>query len=1558
MATTQRPTAGDDASGSAAASATTSAAAGPGSMAVLDAALAKLRHQTASQLESQRKHAQLLLAIESTLDEQHESKRKRIAIERSPTEYLIALQSMLSNKAAANVLSPTLYLLAIVTPHIQPATLLSQLGTLLPPLANVFASASTPTSSDAEAESVSLTLRSALTVLESILLAASHTSTSSTLRKNIVLTGCWNTAVQLSLDVRPKIRKRSHDLIATVLTSTSASGEQHPYADSTADWAVGRLDSIVSSGGLGSRQANAAGGKKKGSSAAQQQQKATDFSFDKKSGQAKNAGAFAAMRAHALQQGLGQALAGGSAGGAAAAADAAASAGIWLCQLLRRVVKTFSSQSTPPLAVALLRLPALQNPFLTSAAFNVFDALFRSSSVGAGSGNSALSSEPLTITKDTLSHTLKTLLDPSILPSDNQSLSPALLSAYLRALTGALTAYSRFLITNGSASTDLPLSWGAVVPAIWGVVIARALDSKTAGTHAPKQAPVRQSAAEALTACLRFGLPDTEVELALSYVLSHGRHLAFAAPPGGPKADDRPFLVRVVAQLQDALGQHALRFANVAPELLDVITALVRRLGHRSAVAADGDISKGKAKTDASTTNGSRRPAATELLLPALIPTIAELRTSPAFPAREHADAALSAAIQVIGPRQILAKLPLGLLGENPDGQGRAWLLPLLRSSISNTELLHFVQELIPLSEKLFARKEEAIAKSEVPSVDPKQQQRLRVESKMFEALVDQVWATFPAYCDLPYDLGTVLREKPEVIALLSSLLFSQPSLRPTVTRGLQRLVERNRALARSAAPKDDTKADFGLDQDDAKANLEMLSKLAYQDTLTATGNGGLLAGLMNVYSQTAAELRGFVLETIATFIEILPQEQVDKTYSRVVKMLKKGLSALAGDAASGAPAPVPYTMLDLIGALIPFIKASNAKELFSMLHRTDDEKVQLLNSNDAGVQKRTYKLLTRLIETRVGDVLPPSSGTAAALIKTLNAATPSVLAGSKRGRIALFAALVPRIGSDELHLLPNIVPEAVLATKETNQACREESYELLVQMGRKMAEATGGVIKRTLAGAAADADQEMDEGEGGAAAANLTEYLAMVSAGLASTSPHMISATITALSRLVYEFHEELPNDTLDELLSTLLVFLASANREIVKSSLGLVKVVIVAYPAELVDAHLPQLVELLLNGKSAQHKQHFKSKLRHIVERLMRKFGNERIEALADEENRKLVVNIRKRKERAKRRKAGAEDGAAAGGRDEDGDDELAEAGGRMQAGVRAQKSHGMDAFEEALYGSDSDLSSDGEEQETEKRGGRGVNGKAGSRKSQHDQTYILEDGEDEDAMPLDLLDRSAVATRVSNQKAVKAEQRRRQPGQEARKFELEEGTGKMLIDDGDDDADGGDGKGLSENARLDREAGAGDAFVRKQRGVDGFTVGKGGAIKFNKNNKRTREDEMELDGEGGGAAAAADDTESAEPVSAKAAAAIFAAAAAGGDGAGAGGPGTSKKKQKKEKIAIGAEFRAKKAGGDVSRNGQSPFAYVTLGQVASKKKGKGRGEDGARLDITGKGKKGGRS
>lgn len=399
-----------------------------------------------------------------------------------------------------------------------------------------------------------------------------------------------------------------------------------------------------------------------------------------------------------------------------------------------------------------------------------------------------------------------------------------------------------------------------------------------------------------------------------------------------------------------------------------------------------------------------------------------------------------------------------------------------------------------------------------------------------------------------------------------------------------------------------------------------------------------------------------------------------------------------------------------------------------------------------------------------------------------------------------------------------------------------------------------------------------------------------MVAAGLTGETPHMISASINALSRLLFEFKDEIPNELISELVATIVVFVGSKNREIVKSALGFVKVAVVALPVDAVEPHLNTLVPALL-GWVHDHKNHFKSKTIHIFERMIRKFGYESVYRNApDGGERKVLENIKKRKDRAKRKKASAEDG------DED-----------MDAEDKPKATSG-NAFDDILYNSDSDLGSDGEDDSRpikplSKRQRKAAAAAASAQ-------YIRNDGDE----PMDLLSRS-IAGGVSRADPAAAS-RKRKPGQDAAHFKTDK-TGRLIIEeDGEGDEDMG-------GQSADAAAGAGTAYLSAMQGVDGAVRGQGGALKFNKNTKRAREadraeeEAMDLD----------------ELM------------------------GESKKKKKKAASApikrLGDEFRSKRAGGDVKKQGgPDPYSYVPIGKAAAR-----RGGGKERTSLTNK-KKGSRS
>lgn len=55
--------------------------------------------------------------------------------------------------------------------------------------------------------------------------------------------------------------------------------------------------------------------------------------------------------------------------------------------------------------------------------------------------------------------------------------------------------------------------------------------------------------------------------------------------------------------------------------------------------------------------------------------------------------------------------------------------------------------------------------------------------------------------------------------------------------------------------------------------------------------------------------------------------------------------------------------------------------------------------------------------------------------------------------------ALLSFLPSTSLHVIPSLIPEAVLGTKEPSEKARTAAFDLVVAMGKKMSE--GGTVKR-----------------------------------------------------------------------------------------------------------------------------------------------------------------------------------------------------------------------------------------------------------------------------------------------------------------------------------------------------------------------------------------------------------------------------------------------------------------------------------------------------------------
>ena len=236
-------------------------------------------------------------------------------------------------------------------------------------------------------------------------------------------------------------------------------------------------------------------------------------------------------------------------------------------------------------------------------------------------------------------------------------------------------------------------------------------------------------------------------------------------------------------------------------------------------------------------------------LLDDILNAVGELRANDAFTGKKEVDTVLGDAVAAMGPEAVLKILPLNLAKPVARQPGRAWLLPIFRDHISSAHLTHFRSEFVSLSEIMFQR-----------VLDHGSAEKT-MEIKIFETLVQQIWALLPGYCAGPLDLTSAFDKG--FGEMLGNLLYSQTDLRPDVCKALQTLVESNQAIVNSQASEQEILLHHRMTKGDAQRNIEHLSGFA----------GSLLAVLFNVYGQTLPQYRGYILQCINSYLSITPEK-------------------------------------------------------------------------------------------------------------------------------------------------------------------------------------------------------------------------------------------------------------------------------------------------------------------------------------------------------------------------------------------------------------------------------------------------------------------------------------------------------------------------------------------------------------------------------------------------------------------------------------------------------------------------------------------------------------
>ncbi|KAL6537719.1 hypothetical protein OROHE_012346 [Orobanche hederae] len=568
------------------------------------------------------------------------------------------------------------------------------------------------------------------------------------------------------------------------------------------------------------------------------------------------------------------------------------------------------------------------------------------------------------------------------------------------------------------------------------------------------------------------------------------------------------------------------------------------------------------------------------------------------FALRKQLHECMGTALGALGPETFLNLLPLNL-GVHDLSESNFWLFPILKQYTVGAHLSFFTKSILPMIGEM---KQKSAA--------------LELEGKIHSArsvhgIVYSLWSLLPSFCNYPLDTAESFKGLERA---LCTALQEESEVRGIVCSGLQILIQQNKNILEGKHSSPGIEVSTAEERaialytaDVAGSNLTTLKSSARE----------LLSVLTGIYSKSSKDTGGILQSTIGELASISDKEVVTRIFKKTMHKLlevtqESGKLRNSNDANSmqvdnpfdeGSLSKARAQLFDLAVSLLAGLNSKEINLLFIPLKHA-------LKDVDGLIQKKAYRALSLILQASDDFIIRKLEEVLSLMIEVL----PSCHFSAKRHRLDCLYFLIihtTKEGSEKRRhdITASFLTEIVLSLKEANKKTRNRAYEILVQIGH----ACG------------------DEEKGGEE--KLRQFFDMVAGGLAGETPHMISAAMTGLARLAYEF-SDLVSAVYNVLPSTFLL-LQRKNKEIIKANLGLLKVLVAKSQAVGLQTHLRSMVEGLLSWQDST-KNHFKAKIKLLLEMLVKKCGLDAVKQVMPEEHMKLLTNIRKLNDRKERKQA----------------------------------------------------------------------------------------------------------------------------------------------------------------------------------------------------------------------------------------------------------------------------------------------------------------------------------
>ncbi|CAF3322734.1 unnamed protein product [Rotaria socialis] len=316
--------------------------------------------------------------------------------------------------------------------------------------------------------------------------------------------------------------------------------------------------------------------------------------------------------------------------------------------------------------------------------------------------------------------------------------------------------------------------------------------------------------------------------------------------------------------------------------------------------------------------------------------------------------------------------------------------------------------------------------------------------------------------------------------------------------------------------------------------------------------------------------VRQSVFETIKRYLTITDHELCQQFFDKSLEKMKN----------TELDQTTLTYLLDIVLALVPYLEQK-------CLETLEEKLKQLFSMKDGSLKrsamKKSYRILEELCTRPTAAIQQFINEERSNFLfeHLLNSLTKSQSA-LKGPQLRCISSLLDMPNNQSMAKMKQIISNAIQCLHEINGRTRCDGYLIIIKCARLWTSLS---------------EQSFID--------SLTGFFHFLMAGLVSPhSPSMSSATLLAISRLCLEFQENLAGTIVDELISTLILVLQSKERQIIQAALSFCRVLLIILNETVLSKYIEQLASSLTIMRE-ENNFTFRSKLKLILQKLVRIFG-----------------------------------------------------------------------------------------------------------------------------------------------------------------------------------------------------------------------------------------------------------------------------------------------------------------------------------------------------------------